>query len=281
MKLIVDAALSGESTSRGPGRRALNAVPDATENSDTQQHGGRRYVAGQRYVAAPETATIAATEIPSATAARSLARGADTVKRDNVLKSAPRIQRSRLGFMHKLGAVAAMSGLTVAGLAFAAPVQEAEGTIPEPQRVAQTSVADVSAPASDKLTVDRAAVTSEYIEIKKANPAPVTIAAEKKATKEAKPESISAAAGGAVTKTPAVGTLAQPVDSIRLTSRFGHRKNPTGPGYMIHNGLDYAVPMGTPVKASASGTVVQSQFAGHSGFRVEIDHGNGLHTSYN
>ena len=33
--------------------------------------------------------------------------------------------------------------------------------------------------------------------------------------------------------------------------------------------------------ASAAGTVVQSEWAGHSGYRVKIDHGNGLETSYN
>lgn len=270
LEQLVDTALNGENTSRRPGRRAQSAVPDTVESAEAPQHGGRRFVATSRYAAAPTTASIAATELSPAPVARPLASAA---------------RRPRLGFVHRLAAVAAVSGLAVTGLALAAPGQETAGNIPEPQRVAQTSVADVTAPANDKLTVDRASLTSEYIEIKKEKPAPVKVVAAKvttkKATKEAAPESTMPAAGGNATKIPAVRTLAQPVDSIRLTSRYGHRKNPTGPGYMIHNGLDYAVPMGTPVKASAAGTVVQAEWAGHSGYRVKIDHGNGLETSYN
>jgi hypothetical protein len=48
-----------------------------------------------------------------------------------------------------------------------------------PSAVAHTSVADVSAPANDKLSVDRAPETSKFVEVKKAEPAPATTAAEK------------------------------------------------------------------------------------------------------
>ncbi|RAX50482.1 M23 family peptidase [Arthrobacter sp. AQ5-05] len=274
MEQIVDTAPNGAGTSPRPGRRASSAVPDSAETPETQQYGGRRFVAGPRYAASPDAASIAATEIPPAFGARpvALAMPAEADKLDHVLKSAPRTRRPRLGFAHKLAAVAAVTGLAFA----AAHAQEAEEVVAAPQRVAQTTVADVSAPANDKLTVDRASVTSKYVK-----PAPVTTAAVKEAAKADKPGSTTTAAGGNVTELPAVGALAQPVDSIRLTSRFGYRKNPTGAGYMNHNGLDYAVPMGTPVKASASGTVVQAAWAGHSGYRVQIDHGNGLETSYN
>ena len=277
MEQVVDTALNGGSTSRRPGRRASGAVPDSAETPETQQYGGRRFVAGPRYAASPDAASIAATELPPAFGARPvpLAKPVEADKLDHVLKSAPRTRRPRLGFAHKLAAVAAVTGLAFA----AGHAQEAEEVVAAPQRVAQTSVADVSAPAHDKLTFDRASVTSKYVKVVK--PAPVTTAAVKDAAKADKPGSTTTAAGGNVTKIPAVGALAQPVDSIRLTSRFGYRKNPTGAGYMNHNGLDYAVPMGTPVKASASGTVVQAAWAGHSGYRVQIDHGNGLETSYN
>ncbi|MFL4472884.1 M23 family metallopeptidase [Paeniglutamicibacter sp. MACA_103] len=255
LEQIVDTALSGEVTSRRPGRRALSAVPDSAETTDTQQYVGHRFVAGLRYGASPDPA--------------SMAMPAEADDPDNSLKVATRPRRPRLGLVHKLAAVAAVSGLAFV----AAPAQEAEEVAPEPQRVAQTAVADVKAPANDKLTVDRASVTSKYV--KKAKPAPVVTVAAGKVAKETKPAPAISADEGKVTR------LSQPVDSIRLTSRFGFRKNPTGPGYMNHNGLDYAVPMGTPIKAAAGGTVVQAEWAGHSGFRVEIDHGNGLHTSYN
>ena len=275
---IVDTALSSEKASRRSGRRALSTVPDSVKAPSATQYTGRHFVADLRYGASPATASIAATEIPPAPVAQPvpLAMPAEVDDLDNVLKFAPRTQRPRLGLAHKLAAVAAVSGLAFAA---AAPTQEAEEVVPEPQRVAQTAVADVRAPANDKITIDRASVTSKYIKEKK--PATVTTAAGGKVTKKAKPATATTAAGGKATSLAAGGALAQPVDNIRLTSRFGHRKNPTGPGFMNHNGLDYAVPMGTPIKASAAGTVVQSEWAGHSGYRVKIDHGNGLETSYN
>ncbi|ASN40010.1 peptidase M23 [Arthrobacter sp. 7749] len=279
LEQILDTALNGENTSSRSGRRALGAGQNSLETTETSQYGGRRFGAGPRYAASPAEATIAATEIhPAATAQPvSLAKSADADKLNTAPKSAPRAQRPRFGLVYKLAAVAAVTGLAFA----AAPAQESEGIVAEPERVAHTSVADVSAPANDKLSVDRASVTSKFVEVKKVVPAPVTTAAEKVTVKDDKAASTTTAAGSEITKTPVAGELAQPVDSIRLTSRFGYRKNPTAAGYMNHNGLDYAVPLGTPVKASAAGTVVQAEWAGHSGYRVEIDHGNGLHTSYN
>ena len=261
LEQIVDTALSGENTSRRPGRRALSVVPEAVEATGSLQYIGRRFDAGLRYGASPDAAAIAATEIPVALAAPAapVAAPAEADELDNVIKFAPRPQRSRMGFTHKIAAVAAVSGLAFAA---ASPGQEPENAVADAQRVAQSVVVDVQAPTGDGVKIERASLTSEF-------------------TKEDKLATVMTAAGGDVTKIATSGVLAQPVDSIRLTSRFGHRKNPTGPGFMNHNGLDYAVPMGTPIKAAAAGTVVQAAWAGHSGFRVEIDHGNGLHTSYN
>ncbi|MFL4474291.1 M23 family metallopeptidase [Paeniglutamicibacter sp. MACA_103] len=74
--------------------------------------------------------------------------------------------------------------------------------------------------------------------------------------------------------------LIHPVASRHITSPYGWRNNPTGPGTQIHIGQDYAVPCGSPVFASADGTVVQSAWAGHSGMRVTIDHGSSVRTGY-
>lgn len=74
--------------------------------------------------------------------------------------------------------------------------------------------------------------------------------------------------------------LSAPVSSSRITSGFGWRLNPTGPGSYIHIGQDYGVPCGTPVRAAEDGTVVQSAWAGHSGKRVRVDHGSGVETAY-
>ncbi|WP_411730679.1 peptidoglycan DD-metalloendopeptidase family protein [Paeniglutamicibacter sp.] len=74
--------------------------------------------------------------------------------------------------------------------------------------------------------------------------------------------------------------LMHPVASLHITSPYGWRNNPTGPGRQIHVGQDYAVPCGSPVYASADGEVIQSAWAGHSGMRVTIDHGSSVRTGY-
>lgn len=63
-----------------------------------------------------------------------------------------------------------------------------------------------------------------------------------------------------------------------VTSTFGPRS--LLPGETFHHGIDIAVPEGTPVRATARGTV---RFVGNTdgyGLRVEIDHGNGITTLY-
>ena len=60
----------------------------------------------------------------------------------------------------------------------------------------------------------------------------------------------------------------------RISSEFGKRWGRN------HNGLDIAVPVGTPVKAAEGGKVVFSGDAGTYGKFVKIDHGNGIVTAY-
>ncbi|GIW23774.1 M23 family metallopeptidase [Meiothermus sp.] len=67
----------------------------------------------------------------------------------------------------------------------------------------------------------------------------------------------------------------------RVTSTFGYRSNPFGGGaYEFHNGADFAAPEGTPVYATASGTVSELGWNPIFGLMVLLDHGNGLHTLY-
>ncbi|MCH9845063.1 MAG: M23 family metallopeptidase [Alphaproteobacteria bacterium] len=75
--------------------------------------------------------------------------------------------------------------------------------------------------------------------------------------------------------------LIEPVDTHRLSSKFGFRVNPfTGRGREMHYGLDFVAWYNTPVWATSSGTVVFAGKLGAYGNMVEIDHGCGFRTRY-
>ncbi len=75
------------------------------------------------------------------------------------------------------------------------------------------------------------------------------------------------------------GVLATPVPGLR-TSNFGPRVHPIFETVRMHNGVDFAAGMGTPVRASADGAVVSAGDRGGYGTAVIIDHGNTLATLY-
>ncbi len=74
--------------------------------------------------------------------------------------------------------------------------------------------------------------------------------------------------------------LERPLARGLMTSAFGYRFDPINHIGRAHRGLDIASPLGTPVMASAAGTVVFAGFAGGYGLMVEIDHGGGIRTRY-
>ncbi|WP_038040429.1 peptidoglycan DD-metalloendopeptidase family protein [Thermus tengchongensis] len=65
-----------------------------------------------------------------------------------------------------------------------------------------------------------------------------------------------------------------------ITSFFGMRKNPFGPGYEFHDGLDFAAPYGAPVYATGSGVVARTGWMGAYGLAVLLDHAEGYQTLY-
>lgn len=76
-------------------------------------------------------------------------------------------------------------------------------------------------------------------------------------------------------------TLAWPIEApCRTSSRFGPRVHPIRRRVMDHDGVDLAVPIGTPVRAAQAGKVVSTRSGGGSGRTIVIDHGDGLVTSY-
>lgn len=89
---------------------------------------------------------------------------------------------------------------------------------------------------------------------------------------------------------PAVGkgVLRWPLDRVRITQYFGNTKFAQSGAYngSGHNGIDFGIPLGTPVKSAASGTVLATgntdAYSGclSYGKWVLIKHNNGLSTMY-
>ena len=71
-----------------------------------------------------------------------------------------------------------------------------------------------------------------------------------------------------------------PVSTGWYSSNFGWRIDPFSGQSAMHEGVDYVVPLGTPIHAAASGIVVYSDMHPQFGNLVEIDHGNDILTRY-
>ena len=86
------------------------------------------------------------------------------------------------------------------------------------------------------------------------------------------------------------GILRYPVDKVNITQYFGNTAfataNPQIYAGKGHTGVDFAVPIGTPIKSATSGTVVGTGNTDLAcprasyGKWVMVDHGNGLSTVY-
>lgn len=75
--------------------------------------------------------------------------------------------------------------------------------------------------------------------------------------------------------------LQAPLAVTRITSRFSmSRKHPILGYSRPHQGVDYAAPTGTPIKAVSDGVVTARGWGGQSGNRVIIAHADGLESLY-
>lgn len=76
------------------------------------------------------------------------------------------------------------------------------------------------------------------------------------------------------------GKFIRPVSGGYISSAYGYRYHPITGSYSFHNGVDIAVSAGTPIKASAGGTVTVASYTYVWGYYVTINHGNGFSTLY-
>lgn len=65
-----------------------------------------------------------------------------------------------------------------------------------------------------------------------------------------------------------------------VSSEYGWRSHPISGSKRLHGGIDLAAPLGTPIYAAASGTVLYAGPASGFGNWVVIDHNNGYYTIY-
>jgi murein DD-endopeptidase MepM/ murein hydrolase activator NlpD len=75
--------------------------------------------------------------------------------------------------------------------------------------------------------------------------------------------------------------IAQPLTTAySVQSGFGYRLDPFNGRPAMHEGVDLGAPRGTPVVATAGGTVLVAEWRADYGRMVEIDHGHGFRTRY-
>lgn len=73
----------------------------------------------------------------------------------------------------------------------------------------------------------------------------------------------------------------KPVKTAAFTSGYGVRSDPFRGGAAMHAGIDLAGPYGTPIYATADGTIRRSGWnSGGYGNLIEVDHGRGIETRY-
>ena len=75
--------------------------------------------------------------------------------------------------------------------------------------------------------------------------------------------------------------LKAPLKFTRISSKFSHaRLHPVLKKYRPHHGVDYAAPMGTPVRAVADGTVTKKSYDKAAGNMLKIKHPGNLSSGY-
>jgi murein DD-endopeptidase MepM/ murein hydrolase activator NlpD len=87
-------------------------------------------------------------------------------------------------------------------------------------------------------------------------------------------------ASGKAAKVEVAVPSINPVELMRLSSGFGARRAPMRGASRNHKGLDIPGPVGSPIYATADGTIGRAQWVRGYGKFIEIEHGNAIQTRY-
>jgi len=71
-----------------------------------------------------------------------------------------------------------------------------------------------------------------------------------------------------------------PIAGMDPGSPFGWRRHPILGHKILHEGVDFAAPYGTPIHAAAAGVVADTGYKSGYGLTVDVQHGDGLVTRY-
>lgn len=70
------------------------------------------------------------------------------------------------------------------------------------------------------------------------------------------------------------------ISQYPISSHFGYRLDPIHHFPSMHQGVDFLAPIGTPIVATADGTITKAGQADSYGLLVEIQHANGFKSKY-
>jgi murein DD-endopeptidase MepM/ murein hydrolase activator NlpD len=137
-------------------------------------------------------------------------------------------------------------------------------------RKAQADAAAIAKARQAKLTANATLTARRALALSAAK----ALAARKAA---ALAKAAAAAKAEAIAKAKAAPKVVLPTTGYHLTAGFGQAG---GRWARNHTGLDFAAPIGTPIRSVMAGEVIQADYEGAYGRQVKVRHADGTVTSY-
>ncbi|GAA0952345.1 hypothetical protein GCM10009554_55240 [Kribbella koreensis] len=137
-------------------------------------------------------------------------------------------------------------------------------------RKAQIDAAAVAKARQAKLTANATLTARRALALSAAK-------AQAAAKAKALAKAAAAAKAEALAKAAAAPKVVLPTTGYHLTAGFGQAG---GRWARNHTGLDFAAPLGTPIRSVMAGEVIQADYEGAYGRQVKVRHADGTVTSY-